>query len=102
MELRDLEDFNEKQEYIDYNSISAQDTQNNLKTQKEFNKRLKELTFFVNIGVFSILLVIITTFLLSSFSAFVAIPLSILLSFIIFISCKQGIKFVLQRLIKKK
>lgn len=55
MELKNLKDFYEKQEYVDYNESKNFE-------QRQVNKRIEELSFFTNIAVFSIFLVLLLTF----------------------------------------
>ena len=58
MELKNLKDFYEKQEYVDYNESKNFE-------QRQVNKRIEELSFFTNIAVFSIFLVFTTYILVS-------------------------------------
>lgn len=93
MELRNLKDFYEKQEYYNYTETQGRE-------QKVFNKRVQELTFFINIAVFSIFLVIITYLLVSTLTSFIAVPLAFLLSLTLYISLKKGIAKVIKTLLK--
>ena len=72
MELKNLKDFYEKQEYVDYNESKNFE-------QRQVNKRIEELSFFTNIAVFSIFLVFTTYILVSLLASWIAIPVSIVL-----------------------
>ncbi|PCS00728.1 DUF3270 family protein [Lactococcus fujiensis] len=93
MELRNFKDFYEKQTYYDY-----AETQN--KTSSNLDKRVSELTFFVNIALFSVLLAILTYWLVSVMTAIIAVPIAFVLSLIIFLACKKGLSEGFKMLMK--
>ena len=93
MELKDLKDFYEKQEYYDYAETQGRE-------QKRFNKRIEELTFFVNIAVFSIFLVIITYLSISVMTSWIAIPVAFFMALALYISVKKVIAQVIKLLMK--
>ncbi|MCL2114130.1 DUF3270 family protein [Lactococcus protaetiae] len=93
MELRNLKDFYEKQEYYNYTETQGRE-------QKQFNKRVQELTFFVNIAVFSVFLAIITYVLVSMLTSLIAVPVAFFLSLAVYISLKKGIAKVIKTLLK--
>lgn len=55
MELKNLKDFYEKQEYVDYNESKSFE-------QRQVNKRIEELSFFTNIAVSQFFLFLLLTF----------------------------------------
>lgn len=93
MELRNLKDFYEKQTYYDYEQTQK-------KTATNFEKRLSELTFFVNIAVFSILLAVITYIFVSAMSAVAAVPLALIVALALYLGCKKGIAKAIKLLLK--
>ncbi|CAM3046758.1 DUF3270 family protein [Lactococcus hircilactis] len=93
MELRNLKDFYEKQTYYDYS-----ETQFKGKTNLE--KRVSELTFFVNVALFSILLAIIIYALLSVLTAPIAVPVAFLVSLSLFLLCKRGLSKMIKHVLR--
>lgn len=83
MELKDLKDFYEKQTYISY------DEQNKEETHVE--KRVHELTFFLNIASFSIIMALMTYIFIAMTSSFIAVPAALVVGFFVFLACKKGI-----------
>ncbi|MDM5146515.1 hypothetical protein ICE98_03664 [Lactococcus lactis] len=93
MELKNLKDFYEKQDYYDYSETQGRE-------QRQVNKRIEELSFFTNIAVFSIFLVFTTYILVSLLTSWIAIPVSIVLSLALYISVKKGIAKAIKLLMK--
>lgn len=93
MELKDFKDFYEKQTYYDYS-----ETQRPAKTNLE--KRVSELTFFVNIATFSVVLAITMYLFISVLPALLAVPVAFVLSVAVFIFCKKGIAKAIQLLLR--
>lgn len=93
MELKNLKDFYEKQEYVDYNESKSFE-------QRQVNKRIEELSFFTNIAVFSIFLVFTTYILVSLLASWIAITVSIVLSLALYISVKKGIAKAIKFMMK--
>ncbi|KZK08104.1 hypothetical protein AB996_0401 [Lactococcus cremoris] len=93
MELKNLKDFYEKQEYYDYSETQGRE-------QRQVNKRIEELNFFTNIAVFSIFLVFITYILVSLLTSWIAVPVSFVLSLVLYISVKKGIAKAIKLLMK--
>lgn len=87
MELKNLNDFYEKQEYISYDQAKA--------PKSNLERRMSELSFFLNITVFSMMLVIVTYLFVSAMTAYIAVPLSLVLSTVLYLLCKSGIKKLL-------
>lgn len=87
MELRDLQDFYEKQVYTE-------------KPEKtELDKRVNELTFFANIASFSILLVIFALIATSILPAVIALPLAFIITLPVFISFKKAIRWTVGKIL---
>lgn len=93
MELKNLKDYYEKQTYYDYAKKRKPEETN-------LEKRLSELTFFVNIAVFSILLALLTYALIGPLSTVVAVPIAFVLALLIYLGCKKGIGKALKFLMK--
>ncbi|WP_374285713.1 DUF3270 family protein [Lactococcus sp.] len=93
MELRDLKDFYEKQTYYDYSETQ-------FKGKTDLEKRVSELTFFVNIALFSVLLAITTYAFISVVTTILAVPIAFVLSLVIFFVCKKGISKGIKYLLK--
>ena len=68
--------------------------------QRQVNKRIEELNFFANIAVFSIFLVFITYILVSLLTSWIAVPVSFVLSLVLYISVKKGIAKAIKLLMK--
>lgn len=93
MELRDLKDFYEKQTYYDY-----EETQN--ASTPSFEKRVSELSFFVNIALFSILLSLVTYLLMAFMPVFFAVPLAFVVALSVHLACRRAILRGLNNLFK--
>lgn len=93
MELRNLKDFYEKQEYYNYEETQGRE-------QRQFNKRVEELNFFTNIAVFSIFLAIITYILVSVLISWIEVPVAVVVSLGLYISVKKGISKAIKFLMK--
>lgn len=93
MELRNLKDFYEKQEYYNYEETQGRE-------QRQFNKRVEELNFFTNIAFFSIFLAIITYILVSVLISWIAVPVAVVVSLGLYISVKKGISKAIKLLMK--
>ena len=93
MELKDFKDFYEKQTYYDYEETQQP-------AHSSFERRVSELTFFVNIATFSVLLAITTYIFLSVLTAFVAVPVAFILSVVVFLASKKGISKGIHMLLK--
>ena len=96
MELKNLKDFYEKQEYYSY------DDRNDFRNSEEatVEKRVRELTFFLNIASFSVIMAFMTYIFIAMTSSFVAIPAALIVGFFVFLACKKGIaklaKFIMK------
>jgi len=83
MELRNLKDFYEKQEYYNYEETQGRE-------QRQFNKRVEELNF----------LAIITYILVSVLISWIAVPVTVVVSLGLYISVKKGISKAIKFLMK--
>jgi hypothetical protein len=89
MELKDLKDFYEKQEYYDYDET---------KTTSE--NRLKEITFFVNITSFSVILSVMTYIFISFTNSLFAVPLALIVGLVVFFVFKKIFKRIIHSIMK--
>ncbi|RZI49153.1 DUF3270 family protein [Lactococcus kimchii] len=93
MELRNLKDFYEKQEYYNYAETQGRE-------QKNFNRRIAELSFFANIAAFSIFLAFITYALVAIMTSWIAVPVAFFLALVLYIFTKKGIAKMIKFLLK--
>lgn len=84
MELKNLNDFYEKQEYYSYDELNSEQT--------HLNKRVHELTFFLNVASFSVIMAMMIYIFTTVTSSLVAVPAALVVGFIVFLLCKKGIK----------
>ena len=93
MELRDLKDFYEKQTYYDY-----EETQN--ASTPSFEKRVSELSFFVNIALFSILLSLVTYLLMAFIPVLLAVPLAFVIATSVHLALRRTVLKALKNALK--
>ncbi|GBG95984.1 DUF3270 family protein [Lactococcus termiticola] len=87
MELRNLDDFYEKSSYVQ--------TEERPKVTP-YQRRVNELEFFLNITLFSMLLVIITYSCITVFrSPYVGIPVALPLTLVLYLALKSVLKKLL-------
>lgn len=92
MELKNLNDFYEKQEYYSYDELHEQES--------HLTKRVLELTFFLNVASFSVIMAMMVYIFITMTSSLVAVPAALVVGFIVFLVCKKGIKKIVHLLMK--
>ncbi|EKF52422.1 DUF3270 family protein [Lactococcus garvieae] len=92
MELKNLNDFYEKQEYYSYDELNSEES--------HLTKRVHELTFFLNVASFSVIMAMMMYLFITVTSSLVAVPAALLVGFVVFLICKKGIKKLVHLLMK--
>ncbi len=92
MELKNLNDFYEKQEYYSYDDLNSEES--------HLTKRVHELTFFLNVASFSVIMAMMMYLFITVTSSLVAVPAALLVGFVVFLICKKGIKKLVHLLMK--
>jgi hypothetical protein len=92
MELKNLNDFYEKQEYYSYEDLNSEES--------HLTKRVHELTFFLNVASFSVIMAMMMYLFITVTSSLVAVPAALLVGFVVFLICKKGIKKLVHLLMK--
>ena len=92
MELKNLNDFYEKQEYYSYDELHEQES--------HLTTRVHELTFCLNVASFSVIMAMMVYRFITMTSSLVAVPAALVVGFIVFLVCKKGIKKIVHLLMK--
>lgn len=92
MELKNLNDFYEKQEYYSYDELNSEES--------HLTKRVHELTFFINVASFSVIMAMMMYIFITMTSSLVAVPAALFVGFVVFLICKKGIKKLVGLLMK--